>query len=740
VSGVARVVPLEAATADGAGALLVVAGPGARAALAGMAAAERGRVAAVVPDVDAWVREVAAVGPLRAAMRRVRRAGVKGVTRALAVAVRMAPGLLRGDSGAAVAVLAELDAAALGRPRPRRLVLAAAVTDLAVATGDRRAVAAFLRAARRHGEAWLETRNLGHLLRRLAEWGIGVDGVVSPVNPKAVGMRPDLRTCLDELARAPVRLWARDVTAGGSVPLEEGTRFAAAAGAVAAVVDGDAGPGARSTVPTEGAAELGEPRPEARRRVGELALLTALAGALRGVGLSVQLWSDEIAALTHSFRKSFAAILTQPATFVSHPLYELLAHASIRAFGESPWAVRLPAAVFGTLTVPLVFLFARRVFGRAEALLAGGLLAVSMHHVFFSQDARGYTTMIFFLVAASLVLLELPGRGLRWVAPRYAPLAALAAWAIPFGVAVPVGQSAAAIAAAPGWRRRPRAPGPLGVLGLACLTGALVVALYGPLLAHTVRFAASAGGGAETGEGVGGAAVRELLAGLRSGLGGTAGVALLGLVLAVGAVACRRRPFALALLGAPVLVTTVTLQALRVTVHPRYLSIGLPLAVLVAARGLVVLANGAAGVARRVAGRDLRRLAPVALALVLLAASAPLPRYYRTPKMDLVGALRIVDRLAGPGDRVVATPLAGHVIRDAYRPGFPVVESLDDLLAVEASAGRVLVISTLDGIWSHHQPDLLARLQTRYRLVRVLPAIVEDGQMRIYAGPDGGGP
>jgi 4-amino-4-deoxy-L-arabinose transferase-like glycosyltransferase len=495
---------------------------------------------------------------------------------------------------------------------------------------------------------------------------------------------------------------------------------------------------APATIPAEDGGEHAPPAALDRWRRADIAGVTALALGLRLFGLNAQLWSDEIAALLFSFRKSFGAIVTQPATFVSHPLYEILAHASILGFGEQPWTARLPAAAFGVASVPVLYLVVRRIASRGEALLGAGLMAVSYHHIFFSQNARGYTVMVFFLLAATLVLLGMRGGLSRRSRIGYVLAAALGAFTIPFGVAIPAGHALIAVPAAIVWRRRKRrrAESPRATAALFAVVIGLVGLAYLPLAAHTIRFATTTGRDIESGATVSGAVIRELIDGLRAGVGGTAGLLAVCAVAAIGVASlARRNRLALGLLAAPVAVTLVVLAILGVGVHPRYLMIGLPLGVVVAARGLSVIAS-VAGAALR--GRGIRLPAAagaVALVLTLGAAAAPLPRYYGTPKMDFVGALRVVDGRARPSDRVVGASVAGHVIRDFYRPGFPTIETLDDLEREEAAPSRLWVVTTLERILAAHDAAMLDRLRTSYALIGVLPATVEDGQMRIYAEP-----
>ncbi len=78
-----------------------------------------------------------------------------------------------------------------------------------------------------------------------------------------------------------------------------------------------------------------------------MAATIAVAAALRFYGLGSSLWYDEIVTLVESARRPVLEILTYFPDVNVHPLYSLLAHVSLETFGESNWALRLPACVFG---------------------------------------------------------------------------------------------------------------------------------------------------------------------------------------------------------------------------------------------------------------------------------------------------------------------------------------------------------------------------------------------------------
>ena len=142
---------------------------------------------------------------------------------------------------------------------------------------------------------------------------------------------------------------------------------------------------------------------------GWLAALTALAIVLRTIGLDSQFWLDEILTLHESVRGSLWQIVTVFPDNNQHTLFSVLAHLSIGIFGEHPWSVRLPAMILGAATVPMLYVLGRELAGRTEALLATFLLAVNYHHVWFSQNARGYTAIAFLAMLSRWLLL----RGLR---------------------------------------------------------------------------------------------------------------------------------------------------------------------------------------------------------------------------------------------------------------------------------------------------------------------------------------
>lgn len=83
------------------------------------------------------------------------------------------------------------------------------------------------------------------------------------------------------------------------------------------------------------------------------------------------------------------------------PLYMYLNIATVKIFGLTPYAARLPSAVFGFLTVPFIYLLTKKLFKDEKiALFSAFLLAISPWHVQFSRVGFEATVGLFFAVAA----------------------------------------------------------------------------------------------------------------------------------------------------------------------------------------------------------------------------------------------------------------------------------------------------------------------------------------------------
>lgn len=475
---------------------------------------------------------------------------------------------------------------------------------------------------------------------------------------------------------------------------------------------------------------MSEALSDRRAALAALAALTLLAVALRSIGINGGLWLDEILTLVDSVRHPLDQIVTTFPGNNQHTLYSVLAHLSVQAFGEHPWSLRLPALVFGAATPAVLYLFAREFTGRLEALLGALLIAVSYHHVWFSQNARGYTALAFFALLSSWLLLRGLRRGSIAAFVGYAVACALGAYTHLTMVFVVLGQVVACALrlgfpvdriALARWR--------LPLAGFA-LAGSITLVLYAPLLLDVQRFflertmppdvATPAWAG------------KALLAGLQLGLGTAAGALAGVMLLLLGLWSYyRQSPFLAALFVLPGLFTVAAVLALRQPIFPRFLFFLAGFGVLIVVRGAIEA--GAWVLRKRKDGSP----APVTflgfalVAAMSAAAAASLPFDYRYPKQDFEGALRFVDTRREAGEPVVTAGGAIYPFREYYRRDWRGIRSVGELRDIRAAGERVWMIYTLGEYIEADAPDLMRTLRDDCRVVEVFRGTVAGGDVTV---------
>jgi mannosyltransferase len=138
-----------------------------------------------------------------------------------------------------------------------------------------------------------------------------------------------------------------------------------------------------------------------------LLVIVTLGGVLRFYQIGSEgLWLDEAFSVWLA-RQSISEMLSWLVRIDQHPpLYYTLLHFWMRLLGDGPATVRFLSALFGVLTIPVVYLLDRRLAPGHErvGLLAALLLAVSPFHVRLAQEARMYTLLA---LTASLALYAL---------------------------------------------------------------------------------------------------------------------------------------------------------------------------------------------------------------------------------------------------------------------------------------------------------------------------------------------
>jgi uncharacterized membrane protein len=88
------------------------------------------------------------------------------------------------------------------------------------------------------------------------------------------------------------------------------------------------------------------------------------------------------------------------------PLYHLTLWSTVRVFGDSEFAVRLPSLIAGTLVIPALYELGRELYDRRTGLIAAGFVAVSPLLIWYSQEVRMYELASLFGLLAVLTQLR----------------------------------------------------------------------------------------------------------------------------------------------------------------------------------------------------------------------------------------------------------------------------------------------------------------------------------------------
>jgi len=457
-----------------------------------------------------------------------------------------------------------------------------------------------------------------------------------------------------------------------------------------------------------------------------IGLLLAAAFGIRLYQLGSGLWLDEILTYVNYARLSFGENVTTYSNENQHFLYSLMAHACFLLFGENAWALRLPAVLFGVGSIWALFLLGKYAASAREGLFAAALFAFSYHHVWFSQNARGYSGLLFWTILSSLFFLralEEDRRGL-WVA--YAIAVTLGVYTHITMAFVIIGQllTYAWILYAKrreDWPRRWD-----GFIFGFCLGGLLTFQL------HALVFPQIRSGMARTVSVVDAWkrplwALFEIARGLGENFAGTF-VAIVALtVFGAGLYSyARKRPALLSLLFLPPLIGAAVVLNAGHHIWPRFFFFAFGFGALVVVRGAMVMEEWVAA-----AGwRPRLSLGSILCGLLVLVSAASVPFAFG-PKQDYGGALSYLETEQRPGDTVVTAGLTTFTYRTLYQTGWKSVESPNELSAIRSQSRRTFVVYTLKPVLDSMFPEVASMLDREFKIVKQFRGTLQSGTVTV---------
>ncbi len=470
--------------------------------------------------------------------------------------------------------------------------------------------------------------------------------------------------------------------------------------------------------------------------------LSFLATVLRLWQLNSCLWLDEILTLVDFARLPLGQLVSSFPHWGQHMLYAILAHVSIRIFGESAWALRLPAVLFGVGSLWALFLLGRRLIGTLPALLGCMVLTVSYHHIWFSQNARGYTALMFFATLAVWLWLEARSRDAWgwWIAYALALFACL--WVHLTMVFVVAGHVLVSLLVLlwSRWNARVRGQERNGA-GRSWLMPLLAFALCGSLTLQAYALPLPQLFTPALWEGVKLRVewsnpfwvLQESLRSLQVGWSGIVAVLLGGLFALVGWISVFRREWGAALMMVLPVLLVATMLVLGYPLWPRFFFFSMGFGLLIAVEGAMAVPRLLLARASFVGFRiDPAKAVGVALCLLMMGASLPaLARYYALPKQDYMGARDYVESRRAEHEVVVAAGLGGIPFARYYAPHWILVLNKVELDRVRRDHPRVWLVYTIPIQIRANSPELWQAIEQEFDVVKVFPGTLGDGEIYV---------
>lgn len=137
------------------------------------------------------------------------------------------------------------------------------------------------------------------------------------------------------------------------------------------------------------------------RKASALLLFLALGLSIRFYQLGAHnFWFDEY--VTHYYVQNFSSFQRiREVTFrylFSHQVYYILLKFWRPVFGKSEFSFRFLPMVFGVVSIPVIYKLGKLFFNSQVGLISAFLLAISPMHIWYSQEARGYSLATFLIM------------------------------------------------------------------------------------------------------------------------------------------------------------------------------------------------------------------------------------------------------------------------------------------------------------------------------------------------------
>jgi len=483
--------------------------------------------------------------------------------------------------------------------------------------------------------------------------------------------------------------------------------------------------------------------PESRTTSGWTYLLlggfSVIALVLRVWNLNSDLWIDEVFTLLDFVRQPAGVILTSFPSQNQHMFFSLLAHLSTEMFGENAWAIRLPSVIFGVGSIWAFFYLARYLFGNREALLGCALMTVSYHHIWYSQNARGYMGLLLFTLLATWCWLEAIEKNTKIWWFGYVVSVVLGMWIHPTMAFVVAGHALVFLVflilpmSVGGRDERLSPERKVGLTPFVAWALSVTVTLQLYALALPEFLTLGLHEESKPSEWTNPLwVVTESILALKIGFGGIFAVILAAAFVGFGWLLLFRADRRAALvMTLPAILAGGSMVLLGHNIWPRFFFFSMGFGLIIVIHGATQLPSAITAFIKPLdAYRGFATTLGACLALLMIAASViTVPKNYKLPKQDFSGARSFVESERSQGDGIVAVSLAGVVYGRYFTPSWPVASTASELETLEDSSDSEWLIYTLPIEIKAFKPDLWRVIERDYSVVKIFPGTLNGGEV-----------
>lgn len=466
---------------------------------------------------------------------------------------------------------------------------------------------------------------------------------------------------------------------------------------------------------------------------GILAAIIVLALAFRAVGLNQPLWYDEILTLYTHLKLPLNEMMDSY-EMNHHYLYSFQAKFFMSLFGDAPWVVRLPALLFGLASIWVVWVLVRDAVGATYAHITAILLAVSYHHIWFSQNARGYTELMFWSMLGTLLFIRGLDRPRARIWCYYAFTLAMAVFTHLTGLFFFIAHGIVWL----GWLVHRQFTGSLKQRdfiwpAFAFVVGLVLTALlYLPVIPGVIENAQSVG---ET-SGVDRMVeyqnpvwtILEAIRTIAGNLGPLIGAVALVVIALCVLGATRIRPLFWLVALTHILLTMAILLALGMRIWPRFFFVDIGMLLSLIVLGVAAFAGLAGRILPQVGERTFFRLATAAMVIVSLGLAA---RNYSAPKQNIPGPQALIAQEAAAGDKIHAVGWVANVYTEHLKTGWSNIKTGEDLNSALTSGDTHWLVVGFPAR-SFRAVDGLEDAVESFELIKRFPGTLGDGAMLVY--------